>query len=116
MKGDRVQIVSSMMHIADGEIIHVYAPVANPDGSLQVTFDGFNVVKSAGGVKAGSTGVIQGGGIKVHRAQLHHMQGQSTAISGNEFIMVFPVFLDTYQQVGWFPSDHLKVVAGSILK
>lgn len=116
MKGDRVQIVSSMMHINEGEVLHVYSPVTNSDGTLHTTFDGFNVVKSIGGVKAGSTGVIQGGGIKVHRLQMMHLQNQPTAMSGNETVTVFPVFLDTYQQVGWFPSDHLKIVGGDILK
>lgn len=116
MKGDRVQVVSNMLHINQDEVIHVYMPVTNPDGSLTATYDGYAVIKSAGGVKAGSTGVIHGDGIKVHRLSLHHLQGQGTALSGNEFMIVFPVFLDAYQQIGWFPSDHLKVISGGLLR
>jgi len=116
MKGDRVQIVSNMMHINKDEVVHVYAPVTNPDGSLQQTYDGFGVVKSMGGVKTGSTGVIQGDGLKVHRLQMHHLQNQGASLGGNETVVVFPVFLDAYQQIGWFPSDHLKVVSGGTLR
>lgn len=116
MKGDRVQIVSSMLHISPEEVLHVYAPVKNSDGTPTVTYDGFNVVKSVGGVRAGSTGVITGEGMRVHRLSLLHLQGQGTPLSSNETVMVFPVFLDAYQQVGWFPADHLKVVGGSTLK
>jgi hypothetical protein len=116
MKGDRVQIASSYMFGSADEILHVYSPVLNADGTPQVTFDGMVAVKSVGGVKAGSTGTIQGDPIKVNRLQLHHLNGTGTSISGNEYVNLLPVFLDAYQQVGWFPVDHIKVISGGTLK
>ena len=116
MKGDRVKIVSSAMFDSTGEVLHVYAPVTNQDGTPQVTFDGMVVVKSVGGVKSGSTGIIQGDPIRVNRLQMHHLQGNGAALSGNEYINLLPVFLDTYQQIGWFPVDHIKVISGGTLR
>lgn len=116
MKGDRVKIVSNAMFEPSGEVLHVYSPIMNTDGTPQVTFDGMVVVKSVGGVKAGSTGIIQGEAIKVNRLQMHHLQGQGSALSGNESVSLLPIFLDAYQQVGWFPTDHVKVISGGTLK
>lgn len=115
MKGDRVQVISSLMYDTKDEILHVYTPVLNPDGTPQMTFEGHIVIKSNGGVKSGTTGVIMGDPIKVNRLQLHHMQNQSATIGGNDFSFVVPVFLDTYQQTGWFPTDHVRVVGGTCL-
>lgn len=116
MKGDRVQILSSLMFETKDEILHVYSLVNNPDGSPQMTFEGYNVVKSAGGVKSGTTGVVTGEPIKVNRLQLHHAQNQSATIGGNDYAFMVPVFLDAYQQTGWFPTDHVRIVGGGKLK
>lgn len=97
------------------EVLHVYAPVTNPDGSPQLTFEGYAVVKSVGGVKSGTTGVVTGDPIKVSRLQLHHMQNQSATVGGNDYAFMVPVFLDTYQQPGWFPTDHVRVMGGTRL-
>ncbi len=117
MKGDRVTIISSWMFENKDEVLPVYAPVLNPDGSYKTSYDGSVELARLGGVKSGSSGVIQGDGIKVHKSQLLHLQEQVNALGGtNDFLTVIPVFLDTYQQVGWFPTDHIRVVAGSRLK
>jgi hypothetical protein len=104
MKGDRI-VVSN--------ILVVYKPRTNLDGSFVVSFDGTVVVDQAGGVKVGSTGVVQGDPIQVHRTQLAHLQKTTAGLSGNDFVSVFPVYFDQYKLVGWLPSDHVRVVAGT---
>lgn len=114
MKGDRVKIVSSTIFETVDETLPVYVPIVGNDGRLQTTYDGLVVVKHVGGVKAGSTGVIYGDPIRVNKLQMLHMQSNNIS-NGNEFIILLPIFLDTYQQVGWFPVDHVKVISGGIL-
>jgi len=116
MKGDRITVVSSLMFETKEEVLPVYAPVLNPDGSFKTTYDGGVELARLGGVKSGSSGTIQGPSIKVHKSQLLHLQEQTSALGGtNDFQSVVPVFLDAYQQVGWFPTDHVRVVGGSRL-
>jgi len=49
-----------------------------------------------------------------HRTQLHHLRSQGTTSLGgtNDFINIFPVFLEQYQQIGWMPVDHIRIVSG----
>lgn len=116
MKGDRVKILSSAMFESKDEVLPVYEPVWNSDGSLQIAEDGSCGLKRLGGVKAGTTGVIEGAPIKVHRSQVLHLQSTGASLGGrNDFVEVFPVWLDHYQQRGWFPSDHVRIMAGGII-
>lgn len=119
MKGDRVQITSAVIHLQADEILPVYGPTKLQNGQLKESYDGSYEFQRLGGVKTGTTGVIQGPPLKIHRTQLLHLQNTpSTAALGgtNDFVNMFPVFLDYYQQVGWFPSDHIKIVAGDVLR
>jgi hypothetical protein len=119
MKGDRVVISSALMlHTAD-EILPVYGPAKASNGQLKESYDGSFEFQRLGGVKTGSTGTIQGTPLKIHRTQLLHLQNvpPTAALGGtNDFVNMFPVFLDHYQQVGWFPSDHIRIVSGDILR
>lgn len=114
MKGDRVTVTNSMANMATDDILHVYKPRVDGNGQYIFAFDGSVVIDSAGGVKTGTTGTIQGEALKVHKTQLLHLAGQEGAsVTGNsDFILVFPVYLDQYQQIGWFPAEHLKITAG----
>ena len=119
MKGDRVQITSGMLHTQADEVLPVYGPTKLGNGQLKESYDGSFEFQRLGGVKAGTTGVIQGPPLKIHRTQLLHLQNTpaTAALGGtNDFVNMFPVFLEHYQQVGWFPSDHIRVVAGDILR
>lgn len=114
MKGDRIIAQSSLMLNTQDEVLPVYKPKLNPDGSFVTAFDGSVVLERAGGVKSGSTGTVQGDPIRVHRTQLYHLQlNSATALGGNnDFMPVYPIFLDIYQQIGWLPVDHIRVVSG----
>lgn len=119
MKGDRVQITSGMLHIQSDEVLPVYAPTKLGNGQLKESYDGSCEFQRLGGVKAGTTGVIQGAPLKIHKTQLLHLQNAPAIASlggTNDFVNMFPVFLDYYQQVGWFPSDHIKIVSGDVLR
>jgi hypothetical protein len=117
MLGDRVKILYGFN--LDGqtntnEILPVYEPVWNPDGSLSVNADGSANIRRLGGVKAGSTGVVEGEPIQVHRSQVLHLVQQTSVVLGGtrDFVSVYPIWLDHYQQRGWFPADHIKTISG----
>lgn len=116
MKGDRVQIISSLMFDTKDEVLPVYRPVLNESGVPRRFHDDTVEISSVGGVKSGSTGTVQGDPMKVHRSQLLHLAEQKTSLGGtNDFFYVVPVYLDAYQQIGWFPTDHVRVVSGGHL-
>jgi len=120
MLGDRVMITAAQMHTTLGEVLPVYAPATGPDNLLKENYDGtFDFVRK-GGVKAGTTGSIHGAPMKIHRSQLLHLQNiqeTASALGGtHDFVNMFPVFLDFYQQVGWFPVDHVKVISGDVVR
>jgi len=117
MKGDRVKIVSSLIFENKEEVLPVYEPVWDAKGALMFSHDGSCSLTRQGGVKNGSTGTIEGDPVKVHRSQLLHLQNAAASLGGtNDFVEVFPVWLDHYQQRGWFPADHLRVVGGSVVQ
>jgi len=116
MIGDRVKIVFgfNLDNQGEGQVLPVYEPIWNPDGSLSMNSDGSANVKRVGGVKSGCTGTVEGGSINVHRTQVLHLAKESSMVLGGtrDFVEVFPIWLDHYQQRGWFPADHVRIVAG----
>jgi hypothetical protein len=115
MKGDRVRISDTTLFEDQNQNLVVYQVRRNPDGSLLFAGDGSVLIESVGGVRLGSTGVINGNPVRVHRSQLKSFEAQHGAMA-NDFINLLPVWLDTYQQEGWFPADHVKVVAGGVAR
>lgn len=119
MKGDRVTISSAVLHTQADEVLPVYSPAKLGNGQLKESYDGSYEFAKMGGVKAGTTGTIQGPPLKIHRTQLMHLQNTpaTAALGGtNDFVSMFPIFLDYYQQIGWFPSDHIRIVSGDVLR
>jgi hypothetical protein len=119
MKGDRVQITSAMLHTQADEVLPVYGPAKLQNGQLKESYDGSYEFQRLGGVKAGTTGTIQGPPLKIHRTQLMHLQqvaGTAALGGSNDYVNMFPVMLDYYQQVGWFPVDHIRIVSGDVLR
>lgn len=114
MKGDRVTITNSMTNMNTEDVLHVYKPRVDGNGQLIFGFDGSAVLDNVGGVRVGTTGTIQGDPLKVHKTQLLHLASKEGAsmVGTSDFIMVFPVYLDQYQQIGWFPGDHIKITSG----
>lgn len=114
MKGDRVRIGTvGAFKEAPGALVFVYEPRKDPNkpGHYLLAGDGTVLVESKGGVKAGESGTIQGLPVKVHRSQLKDYNGVP-GLGADDSILVYPVFLDHYQQLGWFPVDNVKIMAG----
>jgi hypothetical protein len=65
-------------------------------------------------VKGGTTGVIAGPSIKVHRTQLFGEPNTPT-LGGLDLVHMFPIQLDHYMQVGWLPAHHIRVIGGGLL-
>jgi len=115
MKGDRVRVVNSS-HVHEdnsGALVYVYGVTLDENGRPVHNYDGTVQVQSLGGVKNGSTGVVVGHPEKCHRSQLKE-QEQAVGLGGNDFVNIVPVMLDTYQKLGWFPADKVRVVAGGV--
>ena len=111
-QGDRV-VVGDGYHWkeSDGEKTMAYMPQLNESGGQVQTPDGGTIVANAGGVVCGSTGVIQGDVINVHRSYIHDTTNRSAAM-GNDFAQLVPVFMDKYQRVGYFPVDNIRIFSG----
>lgn len=114
MKGDRIIVGNSMDLTENGSILAVYKLRTNEVGEPTFAHDGSVLLEQAGGVRVGTTGFIDGPALLAHRTQLHHLRSQGTTSLGgtNDFINIFPVFLEQYQQIGWMPVDHIRIVSG----
>lgn len=116
MKGDRVRITSGTLYEDRPDaLVYVYGVKLDQSGRPVVGGDGSVQVESLGGVKNGSTGVIVGFPEKVHRTQLKEYASVTT-LGNNDFVQVIPVMLDTYQKMGWFPTENVRVVSGGVAK
>lgn len=118
MKGDRVIITNNTgTLVGQGttkELIMVYQPQVDPTTRFFIQAnDKSYLVSAAGGVNKGSTGTIHGDPILVHKTQLHDYEGV-IGLGNNDTINLFPIFLDRYQQIGWFPSNVIKVMGGGV--
>jgi len=111
MKGDRVQIISGTIYENKDALVYVYAVQLDENGTPVRAADGSVFINSQGGVKTGTTGVIMGPPEKVYRLHLKDAENVS-GLGANEYVNVVPVMLDTYQQLGWFPTEKIRVVAG----
>jgi hypothetical protein len=108
--GDRVVIGDKYTWKAEsGIVVMTYLPKVDATGNIDIALDGSVSISNAGGVRVGSTGTIHGAAIKVHRSALHDSKDYSTGL-GNDYVQLFPIFLDTYQRVGYFPTDYLRLV------
>lgn len=118
MKGDRVVVGTGYVWTefnqkGEREHVMVYSPNLDRNGAMLVTPDGGVIVSRQGGVLAGSTGVIDGEPIKVHRSYLHNFQDYPTSITG-DFINMVPVFFDKYQQKAWLPVENIRIFSGPV--
>lgn len=112
MKGDRVKITRGTIYEDRPEaLVYVYGVSLDGEGRPVISHDGTVSIQSLGGVKNGSTGVVVGYPEKVHRSQLKDSEA-AVGLGQNDFVQIVPVMLDTYQQMGWFPADNIRVVAG----
>lgn len=117
MKGDRVMIVHqhgiNSLGITDQSNVIVYLPKTDENGNIVFDSNGIASVEKAGGVRIRTTGHITGGPIRVRRSDVAMSFESSENLFSNyshDYISLYPVFLDQYQRVGWFPSHNLQVI------
>jgi hypothetical protein len=116
MKGDRVKITTGTMYEdAADALVYVYGVQLDNKGVPVYANDGTVQIQSLGGVKNSSTGTIIGFPEKAHRTQLKD-QSSPPGLGGNDYVEMIPVMLDTYQQLGWFPTNNVRVVQGGVAK
>lgn len=108
-KGDRVTVGDGYNWKEDGTSVMVYMPKLDEHGRNIITPDGGTVVAAVGGVKVGSTGVIDGPVINVHRSYLHNSTDYTPSYGGKDFVQMIPVFLEKYQRIGYFPVDNVRI-------
>lgn len=112
MIGDRVRInFGSMTDGASLDNIPVYKPKLDANGEFVFANDDSVAVEAAGGVKPDTVGTINGHPIKVYRTALVG-QGKIAGLGSNDFVLLYPVMLEQYQQVGWFPTEHVRIIEG----
>lgn len=113
-QGDRVMIVDGS-GIMSNDNTHVLAFQPRRDQHGEMVWDHTGTIASVqrvGGVKARSTGVIAGPPIRVRKEEVV-TEVQTAAFGGHDLLELYPVFLDYYQQVGWFPSSNMRIVMGN---
>ena len=106
MIGDRVKIGMGSVEIS-AENVPVYDLLSDAGGKVIFDAAGAATPKVIGGVKGGSTGEIVGQAVRVMKASL--VGGRDGAAMGMEYIQIYPVRLDYYQKVGWFPQDFVHI-------
>lgn len=109
-QGDRVRIGDGSTW-DDSVVVSVYSPRWEANGDLALDHFGAAQIARLGGVKGGTTGVIAGPSIRVHRTQLIG-ETNTPNIGGLDLVHLFPIQLDHYMQVGWLPTHHIRVISG----
>ena len=115
MKGDRVTVGVGPV-FSDGKggnVACTYQPRVDNQGRPLLNGDGTAVVDLAGGVAAGSRGVIHGAPLKVNKSTLKEYTSANPGLAVNEVVLLYPIMLDAYQKVGWFVSDNIRILAGT---
>lgn len=111
--GDRVVVGNGS--IWDNSVtVSAYEPLWDPAGDLRLDHFGAATIQRLGGVKGGTTGTIAGPSIRVHRTQLFGEENVPT-MGGLDLVHLFPVQLDQYMRLGWFPANHIRVVGGEAM-
>lgn len=113
-QGDRVRVGDGSTW-DNSVVVSVYSPRWEPNGDLALDHFGAAQIMRLGGVKGGTTGVIAGPSIRVHRTQLIG-EANTPNMGGLDLVHLFPVQLDHYMQVGWLPTHHIRVIGGEPLR
>lgn len=113
MIGDKVKIGMGSVEISP-ENVPVYDINSDPNNKIIFDQSGAASPRVVGGVKGGTSGEIVGHPVKVMKAAL--VGGNVGAAMGMEYIQMFPVKLDYYQKVGWFPQDHVHITGEYLRK
>ena len=108
--GDTVKATRGYLFTGD-EPIPVYNVAVDEHNSYVVNSEGVCTPTFVGGVKTGTTGVIDGHPVKAMRAMLKGYE-KVTGFGSTDTVMLFPVRWEAYQQVAWVSADHFLIQSG----
>jgi hypothetical protein len=106
---DRIIVGDGYSFKENGSSVMVYIPKLDQFGQPIVTPDGATVVAAAGGVKVGSTGVVKGPPINVHRSYVHSAMEQGPSYGGKDFVQLVPIFFERYQNTAYVLVDNIRI-------
>jgi hypothetical protein len=112
--GDRIIIGDGYSFKENGNSVMVYQPKLDQNGQMIITPDNAVLVTPAGGVKIGSTGVINGPIINVHRTHVHNAMEHGANYGGKDFVQLIPVFFERYQNTAYVLTDNIRIFGSHI--
>ena len=65
-------------------------------------------------IQGGSTAKIVGDPIRVQRSYIERMAGAVKSVGGADYVMIFPVRFDYYQQTAFVHQDHMHLSHGQL--
>lgn len=107
--GDTVVIGEGSVRTSYSGNVPVYDLKREQNGDIYFAPNGIAYADVKGGVTGGSRGKIHGKPVKVFTASLSG-EKSGASFGALDTTLLFPVFLDKYQKLGWFPSDHMHIV------
>jgi hypothetical protein len=88
------------------DMVLVYKLMTDSKGEMIIDTTGGALVERAGGVRAGSPGVIMGPSVKVPRRCLIEYKDVPAAM-GVDLVDLYPVQFDNYAGIGFLPGDAI---------
>lgn len=106
-KGDKVRV--GLGHLFEGtDNIPIYHVDTTADDRYIHDSDGCSIPKFIGGVKPGSTGIMEGNPTKVVKSRL--LGYDKVPALGQDYVLLYPIKFDYYKQVAWVPMDFFQVI------
>lgn len=113
--GDTVRIGhGSAIHGVSSDNVPVFDLEKNEHGQVRLDINGCAYPRAIGGVKGGSTAKIVGDPIRVQRSYIERMAGAVKSVGGADYVMLFPVKFDYYQQTAFVHQDHMHLSHGQL--
>jgi hypothetical protein len=113
--GDSVRIGhGSAIHGVSTDNVPVFDLERDERDNIRWDINGCAYPRAIGGVKGGSIAKIAGDPIKVQRSYIERMSGAVKSVGGLDYIMIFPVRFDYYQQTAFVHQDHMHLIHGQL--
>jgi hypothetical protein len=102
MIGDKVKVQMSFNYVGEKNI-----PIYKTES---IDIEGNATISVIGGVKPGSIGSITDYPVKVLKSKLIGYE-KPHALGSNDTVLLFPIFFEHYQQIGWLPNDYFQIIS-----
>lgn len=113
--GDSVRIGhGSVVHGVSTDNVPVFELEKDEWGNVRCDLNGCAFPRPVGGVKGNSTAKIVGDPIKVQRSYVEQMTGAVKSVGGSDYVMLFPVHFEHYQQTAFVHQNHMHLTHGQL--